>query len=109
MTGWAEQLPDTTDILFADGVFIKKNTFARAGVRAIQHSHAYEHVSVIASGRVRVRVNGNLVGEFAAGDIVRISAQSQHVFDILEDGTTILCIHNASRTGEIELAGPQEA
>lgn len=86
-----------------DGIFVKALRFPVAGMIAPQHAHAYDHISFIASGAVRVHADGECLGVFTAPVGVVIKAGVQHFFTTLEPGTVVLCIHNTDRSdGEIE-------
>lgn len=68
-----------------------------------QHSHSYSHLTAILSGRVRVMLDGEEKGEYSAPSFLRIPARTKHLFVTLEDDTVIECIHNVSRSGDIEI------
>lgn len=94
-----------SDIEFhsADGVFVKRWSFSKYDI-APQHSHTYDHLSMVATGSVRLSVDGEFVAVFRAPAGINIKAGHKHEFFILEDNTTIYCIHNISRTGEVDVA-----
>lgn len=92
-------LPETTDIKMVDGVFVKSNLFRHAGMVGQQHAHRYEHLSYVASGSVRVEVDGVSLGVFVAPVGIVIKAGAQHTFTTLAPDTVILCIHNTDRSG----------
>lgn len=95
--------PTTTDIKFADGIFVKSTRFQLAGMVAPQHAHSYDHISFIASGAVRIEVDGECLGDFVAPVGIVIKARKRHFFTILAPDTVVLCIHNTDRSdGEIE-------
>jgi hypothetical protein len=97
-----EQPPD---ISFAceDGIFVKQMYLKDAMTVVPQHAHEYDHISMLAVGSVRAWADGELMGEFAAPCPITIRARVKHTFLTLEPGTTIYCIHNTSRTGEVEI------
>jgi len=94
----AEQ-PISTDIHLCAGLFVKHCVFA-AGTYIPQHSHEYEHLSVIATGAVRAWENGLLIGDFRAPAGIVIKARVPHLFLALEPMTTLLCVHRVDETGE---------
>lgn len=103
-----EEQPIDTDFVMPDGVFIKQIHIKKKGTYIPQHSHSYEHVSMLARGSVQVWINGELdrrtaCGTYKAPKPIMISAEKKHLFLALEDDTIIFCIHNISRTGEIEV------
>ena len=91
--------PDKMDFNLVDGVAVKSMHFRHAGMVVPQHAHAYDHLTFIAAGAVRVFADDALVGEFTAPAPLVIRARVKHRFVTLAPGTTILCIHNADRAG----------
>lgn len=95
--------PDSMEFALADGIFIKSGHFRLAGAVVPQHSHEHDHTSFIATGAVLVWCDGDYLGEYRAPCQILIKAHTKHTFRTLEDNTLILCIHNISRTGDIEI------
>jgi len=60
-----------------------------------QHSHAYDHLTAIMQGIVRVWRDDEMVGDFMAPATVRIPAHAMHRFLTLTPGCVLACIHNA--------------
>ena len=60
-------------------------------------------MTLIAHGSVLVEQNGAFFGVLKAPEMLRIAAHVPHSFKSLEDKTVLYCIHNVSRTGEIEV------
>ena len=77
-----------------DGVFIMQHVFPKAGDTAPQHSHEYDHTSMLATGSLTVWCDGELVGDYIAPTGINILAGTKHLFKALEDNTTIYCVHN---------------
>ena|SRR5579859_1629199 len=98
----AEQ-PPVVEIKMADGVFIKQMAIAKAGSFVPQHSHVYDHTSMVAVGSVRLWCDGELRGDFKAPTGILIPAHKKHLFQALEDGTVVYCIHRIDRTGEVDI------
>jgi quercetin dioxygenase-like cupin family protein len=95
--------PIETDISICPGLFVKTAVFAQ-GTYIPQHSHAFPHLSVVATGAVRVWADGELLGDFAAPAGIHIKARVKHLFLALLDRTTVLCIHRLNDDGEIGIA-----
>lgn len=95
--------PFGVEMVMADGVFIKQMIIPDAGTIVPQHAHKYDHTSLLATGSVRVMVSGKDLGVRSAPDAIFIKAGVMHMFEALEAGTQIYCIHNVSRTGSIEI------
>lgn len=100
----ADQPPDDVEFFTADGVFIKQMFIAKTGTVIPQHSHRYDHTSMLASGSVRVFEDGKLIGDRVAPAGVFIKAGVKHAFQSLEDKTVIYCIHRLHGTAEVEIA-----
>lgn len=98
-----EYQPVETHFELADGVAVVSNLFVKAGAHLPQHTHEYAHSSMVANGRVKMWQDGKYLGEFGPGSIVVIPAHSKHIHQAQEDGTIVLCIHNVSRTGAIDI------
>lgn len=86
-----------------DDVFIKQMHTPKRGTIIPQHSHKYDHTSMLAQGSVKVWADGKYLGKFVAPSGITIKAGIKHEFLTLEDDTIIYCIHNVSRTGDIEV------
>lgn len=95
--------PDVEEFHLADGVFIKSGLFKQTGVIVAQHSHEYDHTSFIATGAVRAWRDGEYIGEFFAPTSIFIKAKCKHAFEIASPNTLIMCIHNISRNGMIDI------
>jgi quercetin dioxygenase-like cupin family protein len=85
-----------------DGVFIKQMFLAAAGTLVPQHSHVYDHTTMLAVGSVRVWIEGELQGDFHAPRPLFIKAKAKHTFQSLEPNTLLYCIHR-SRGGPIAI------
>lgn len=97
-----EQPPDVQWIT-ADRVFIKQLAIAKAGTMVPQHSHTYDHTSMLARGAIRVWCDGRYIGDFIAPQPILIGKGTKHTFMSLEDNTLIYCIHNLSRSEVVEI------
>ena len=93
----------SVQITTPDGLFVKSMCADKAGTIIGQHAHAWDHSTFIALGAVRAWKDGALLGDFTAPQFIFIPAHTKHRFETLEDGTIMWCIHNISRTGEVEI------
>ena len=83
--------------------WIKQMHFKKAGDRNCGHKHAFDHQTLLAKGRFRVRVEDR-VAEFAAPTIVFVAAGKEHLIEALEDDSVAYCIHavrNGTRVEDI--------
>lgn len=95
--------PYGVEIHGADGVFIKQMIIPKAGTLVPQHSHTYDHTWMLALGSARLWEDGRLVGDKKSPCGITIKAGTKHTFMSLEDNTIGYCIHNVSRTGDVEI------
>ena len=97
--------PETTiEIKMADGIFVKSTLIPEAGTILPQHAHSFDHLSMIASGAVRVWQDGELLGDFSAPVGILIKARAKHKFLSLENNTLIYCIHNLHSAEAVDIA-----
>lgn len=80
---------------FSDGLYAKQMVIP-AGFQALQHTHSYSHLSVLAKGRVLVQTDDE-VKEFVAPACIEIKAGIHHKIISLEDATWF-CIHATDET-----------
>lgn len=79
-------------------VFVKQMRFARAGDMEQGHSHCFDHLTLLATGKLRLTALGKS-SDFVAPHHIFIKAGVEHELLALEDETTVHCIH-AIRDGE---------
>jgi hypothetical protein len=101
------EIPEGIEIHTSDGVFIKQMCLPRAGIFIPQHSHTYDHHSMLATGSIRVWRDDKLVGDFKAPAGILIGAGTKHTFMSLEP-SVVYCIHNIERTGGVDVLEEHE-
>lgn len=72
--------------------------FAKAGDIEHGHTHAFDHLTLLASGSLLIRVEGKET-VFKAPHMIYIKADKQHELVAQEDNTVAYCIH-ALRDGD---------
>lgn len=72
--------------------------FENAGDMESGHTHQFDHLTLLASGRLQVTVEGK-VSEFTAPHMIYIQKDKNHELVALEPNTTAYCIH-ALRIGD---------
>lgn len=80
---------------FSGGVYAKEVVIPK-GVLLKQHSHDYEHMSVLCKGSVLVRGAG-WVESYSAPAVLKMAAGIEHEVTASEDSVW-LCIHAAEET-----------
>jgi hypothetical protein len=99
----AESQPYGVEIKIADDIFVKQMVLSQGGTVVPQHSHEHDHLSMLALGSVSVWKDGVFAGEYTAPCGIHIAARVKHTFVSLSDLVIIYCIHNVSRTGEVDI------
>lgn len=73
-------------------VFVKQMQFQFAGDREEGHAHLFDHLTLLASGKLRLTALGT-TSEFVAPQHIFIKAGVIHELEALEDNTVVHCIH----------------
>jgi quercetin dioxygenase-like cupin family protein len=73
-------------------VFIRQMKFAKAGSVVQGHTHNYDHLTLLAKGRLKITVNEK-ISEYAAPHMIFIHKDFEHRLEALEDDTLAYCIH----------------
>ena len=81
---------------FSEGLYAKQMEL-KEGSFAVQHKHKYDHLSILAKGKVRVLFEGNLSKEYTAPACINIVKDVNHAVYALEDSVWF-CIHATSET-----------
>lgn len=79
-------------------VWIRQLHFEKSGTVMAGHMHTFDHQTLLASGSLRVFVDG-VARDFTAPQIIVIEKGEVHILESLEDNTVAFCIH-ALRMGE---------
>jgi quercetin dioxygenase-like cupin family protein len=86
--------PISVEFITADGVFIKQTVIKDSGTLLPQHSHVWDHTTLVAKGSVSCWKNGTFDRIYVAPSTIFIRAGVKHLFQTLEDDTILYCIHN---------------
>lgn len=82
-------------------LFVRMMHFANAGDAELGHKHQFDHMTLLAKGKLSVRINDE-VTEFVAPQLIYIKAELQHELVALSDNTVAYCIHALrDETGDI--------
>lgn len=95
--------PGSVEYRSTDDVLAKTMHIKRKNIVVPQHSHEFDHMTVIGQGSIRAWCDGELLGDFSYPASLIIKAGTKHKFLSLEDNTVLICIHNVARTGEIQV------
>jgi quercetin dioxygenase-like cupin family protein len=80
---------------FSQGLYAKKMTIP-AGTQIPTHRHVYDHLSILAQGRVRVTV-GAITQEHVAPSMIEIKKELAHNIQAIEDSVWF-CVHATEET-----------
>lgn len=84
-----------TEHFFTDGIYARKMNIP-AGTQIPTHRHVYDHLSVLAQGRVRVTV-GAITQEHRAPAVIEIKKDLAHTIHAVEDSVWF-CVHATEET-----------
>lgn len=87
-----------TDLKLVDNVFVKLHHFLDAGDTHQGHAHKFDHITLLASGKVLMK-HDNGEQEFTAPHLIVTPKGVTHQFVALEPNTVFCCIH-AIRDGD---------
>lgn len=79
-------------INFVSNLFVKQMEFLKAGDVEQGHAHCYDHLTLLASGSMRITALGQTT-DFKAPHHIFIKAGVEHRLEALEDNTVAHCIH----------------
>jgi hypothetical protein len=85
--------PYGIEVHSADGVWLKQTLVPRAGTVLPQHTHLWDHLTMIAVGSVLLWKDGVLDGRYDAPSGITIRAGVAHEVQTLTDNTVLWCIH----------------
>jgi quercetin dioxygenase-like cupin family protein len=73
-------------------LFSRMMHFAKAGDTEIGHTHQFDHLTLLAKGKLKVTVEGT-ASEFTAPHMIYIHKDKRHELQALTDDTVAYCIH----------------
>lgn len=73
-------------------LYSRQMHFVKEGDTEQGHTHPFDHLTLLASGSLRLKVNGQ-VTDFKAPNMIYIKADCEHEIVALEDNTVAFCIH----------------
>lgn len=79
--------------------------FKRAGDVEVGHIHQFDHLTLLASGKLKVTVDGK-ISYFAAPHMIYIHKDKVHELEALEDNTVAYCIHALRTKDQTEILDP---
>lgn len=90
-----------TDIKVVDNVFVKMHCFLNTGDTHDGHAHSFDHITLLASGSVKM-VHDKGKAEFKAPHLIVTPKGIKHQFTALEPNTVFCCIHAIREKNELD-------
>ena len=83
-------------------LFVRQMHFASIGDMEMGHQHSFDHLTLLAKGKLKVRINDEDT-EFTAPQMIFIKASLRHELTALAENTVAYCIHalRDNSTGDI--------
>ena len=73
-------------------LFSRMMHFEKAGDIEVGHTHQFDHLTLLAKGKLKVTVEGK-TSEFTAPHMIYIHKDKVHELEALTDNTVAYCIH----------------
>jgi signal-transduction protein with cAMP-binding, CBS, and nucleotidyltransferase domain len=90
---------DYIEFAEVDDIWVRAYSVSKAKTIIAQHVHEHDHMTLVSRGAVEAWQDGELLGEFKAPAIIKISAGKSHAFAALTDDVVLCCLHNLRGTG----------
>jgi len=74
-------------------IWVRQNLVEKAGDIHPGHKHNFDHVSLLANGKVEVTVAGYPPKQFVAPTFIVIKKEHYHTFKALQDNTLWYCVY----------------
>lgn len=78
-------------------MFVRMMNFETAGAYEPGHTHAFDHLTLLGAGSMRVVVNGTIT-DYVAPAMIYIKADVEHELIALEHNTVAYCVHGLRDT-----------
>ena len=85
----------------ADNLWSKQMHFLKAGDVEQGHKHCFSHFTLLATGKLSIRVEDKTT-KFTAPHMIFIAAEKEHELTALEDNTVAYCIHPLRDGDQVE-------
>jgi hypothetical protein len=96
-----------TDIKIIDNVFVKLHKFVHVGDTHQGHAHVFDHITLLATGKVLMK-HDNGEQEFTAPHLIVTPKGITHQFTALEPNTVFCCIHAIRDGSEVDDVASQD-
>jgi hypothetical protein len=96
-----------TDLKIVDNIFVKMHRFVNAGDTHDGHAHVFDHITLLATGKVLMK-HDNGEQEFTAPHLIVTPKGITHQFIALEPNTVFCCIHAIRDGDDVEDIAPPD-
>ena len=90
-----------------DNVFVKMIRLNEVGDLECGHSHTFDHITMLSTGAVLMRANGQEV-EHVAPKLIVTPKGIKHEFEAIQPNTTLCCIHAIRDGDDVDDVAPQD-
>ena len=95
-----------TNVNVVDNVFVKLHHFLKVGDTHKGHAHAFDHITLLSSGSVKM-VHDKGEAEYKAPHLIVTPKGIKHQFTALEPNTVFCCIHAIREKDDLDaIASP---
>jgi quercetin dioxygenase-like cupin family protein len=96
-----------TDLKIVDNVFVKMMHLYDVGDTTEGHAHTFDHITLLAKGKVLMRAKGT-EKEYTAPALIVTPKGVEHEFVATVPGTVLCCIHAIRDGDDVDDVAPQE-
>lgn len=98
---------ENSSLKIVDNVFVKVHVLANNGDIFPGHSHTFDHITLLATGKVLVK-HDNGEQEFTAPHLIVVPKTIVHQFIALEPNTMFCCIHAIRDGSDVDDVASQD-
>lgn len=96
-----------TDLKIVDNVFVKMMHLYNVGDTTEGHAHTFDHITLLAKGKVLMRAKGS-EKEHTAPALIVTPKGVEHEFVAVAPDTVLCCIHAIRDGDDVEDVAPQD-
>ena len=96
-----------SELQIVDNVFVKMHTMHDYGQKIFGHAHKFDHITLLASGKVAMKAAGKTV-EHTAPCLIVTPKGVVHEFECVSSKAVLCCIHAIRDGDEMDDVAPQD-
>jgi hypothetical protein len=85
-------MKQSIELGYFGNIWVRQNILSEKGDSFDGHLHAFDHVTLLAKGSLRMQVEGNEPKDFIAPTFIVIAKDKKHQVTALEDETIYYCV-----------------